>query len=160
MGLLLSPLLPGKRHNFWRSLPLLALATILYQRKRNFNGSAGRLVTGRASSSYLYGGTYNQFKVTFKQFGIAVKWVTKPTIEAFAAVIDDKTKAIYIESIANPKYIVNDIPALAKLAHNNGIPLVVDNTFGMGGYIIKPIQLGADIVGEIVHNLTEAIGYT
>ena len=55
---------------------------------------------------------------------------------------------------------MNDIPALAKLAHNNGIPLVVDNTFGMGGYIIKPIQLGADIVGEIVHNLTEAIGYT
>lgn len=55
---------------------------------------------------------------------------------------------------------MNDIPALAKLAHNNGIPLVVDNTFGMGGYIIKPIQLGADIVGEIVHSLTEAIGYT
>jgi len=114
-------------------------------------------VIGWPRSSYLYGGTYNQFKVTFKQFGIGVKWVTEPTLEAFAAAIDDKTKAIFIESIANPKYIVNDIPVLAKLAHENGIPLIVDNTFGMGGYLIKPIQHGADIVGETVHSLIEAI---
>ena len=59
--------------------------------------------------------TYNQFKVTFKNFGIGVKWVTEVTPEAFAAAIDDRTKAIYIESISNPKYILNDIPTLAKV---------------------------------------------
>jgi len=107
------------------------------------------------STSYLYGGTYNQFKVTFKQFGIGVKWVTEPTPEAFAKAIDEKTKAIYIESIANPKYIVNDIPALAKIAHEHGIPLIVDNTFGIGGYLIRPIEHGADIV---VHSATKWIG--
>ncbi|KXN87695.1 O-acetylhomoserine (thiol)-lyase [Leucoagaricus sp. SymC.cos] len=107
------------------------------------------------STSYLYGGTYNQFKVTFKQFGINVKWVTEPSPAAFAAAIDEKTKAIFVESIANPKYIVNDIPALAKIAHDNGIPLIIDNTFGMGGYLIKPIQLGADIV---VHSATKWVG--
>ncbi|KAF9032351.1 Cys/Met metabolism PLP-dependent enzyme-domain-containing protein [Panaeolus papilionaceus] len=100
------------------------------------------------STSYLYGGTYNQFKVTFKHYGIGVKWVTENTPEAYAAAIDEKTKAIYIESIANPKYRVADIPALAKVAHDHGIPLIVDNTFGMGGYLIRPIELGADIVVE------------
>jgi len=107
------------------------------------------------SSSYLYGGTYNQFKVTFKHYGIGVKWVTESTAEAFAAAIDEKTKLIYVESIANPKYNVIDIPALAKVAHDHGIPLMVDNTFGMGGYLIRPISLGADIV---VHSATKWIG--
>ncbi|KAG2002452.1 O-acetylserine sulfhydrylase/homocysteine synthase [Coprinopsis cinerea AmutBmut pab1-1] len=107
------------------------------------------------STSYLYGGTYNQFKVTFKQFGIGVKWVTEDTPEAFAAAIDERTKAIYVESIANPKYILSDIPALSKIAHDHGIPLIVDNTFGAGGYIIQPIKLGADIV---VHSATKWIG--
>ncbi|KAF9560610.1 O-acetylhomoserine ami [Agrocybe pediades] len=107
------------------------------------------------SSSYLYGGTYNQFKVTFKNFGIGVKWVKQPTPEAFAAAIDEKTKAIYVESIANPKYIVSDISALAKVAHDHGIPLIVDNTFGMGGYLISPIRHGADIV---LHSATKWIG--
>ncbi|KAF9006122.1 Cys/Met metabolism PLP-dependent enzyme-domain-containing protein [Cyathus striatus] len=107
------------------------------------------------STSFLYGGTYNQFKVIFKHFGIGVKWVTDNTVEAFAAAIDDKTKAIYVESIANPKYIVSDIPKLAKIAHDHGIPLIVDNTFGMGGYLIRPIQHGADIV---VHSATKWIG--
>lgn len=107
------------------------------------------------STSYLYGGTYNQFKVTFKKFGIGVKWVTENTPEAFAAAIDDKTKAIFVESIANPKYILSDIPVLAKIAHDHGIPLMVDNTFGIGGYLIKPIEHGADIV---VHSATKWIG--
>ncbi|KAF8804115.1 O-acetylhomoserine ami [Phlegmacium glaucopus] len=107
------------------------------------------------STSYLYGGTYNQFKVTFKHYGITVKWVTEATPEAFAAAIDEKTKAIYVESIANPKYLVSDIPALAKVAHDHGIPLIVDNTFGMGGYLIRPIEYGADI---IVHSATKWIG--
>ncbi|KAK7460557.1 Homocysteine/cysteine synthase [Stygiomarasmius scandens] len=107
------------------------------------------------SSSYLYGGTYNQFKVTLKKYAINVKWVTDDSAESFAAAIDEKTKAIYIESIANPKYKVMDIPALAKIAHDHGIPLIVDNTFGMGGYLVKPIDLGADIV---VHSATKWIG--
>ncbi|PBK63636.1 O-acetylhomoserine ami [Armillaria solidipes] len=107
------------------------------------------------SSSYLYGGTYNQFKVTFKKFGIGVKFVTDNDPKSFAAAIDDKTKAIYIESITNPKYNVLDIPALAQVAHDHGIPLVVDNTFGMGGYLVRPIDFGADI---IVHSATKWIG--
>ncbi|KAK0447368.1 Cys/Met metabolism PLP-dependent enzyme-domain-containing protein [Desarmillaria tabescens] len=107
------------------------------------------------SSSFLYGGTYNQFKVTFKKFGIGVKFVTDNDPKSFAAAIDDKTKAIYIESITNPKYNVLDIPALAQVAHDHGIPLVVDNTFGMGGYLVRPINFGADIV---VHSATKWIG--
>ncbi|KAK0473604.1 Cys/Met metabolism PLP-dependent enzyme-domain-containing protein [Armillaria novae-zelandiae] len=107
------------------------------------------------SSSYLYGGTYNQFKVTFKKFGIGVKFVTDNDPKSFAAAIDDKTKAIYIESITNPKYNVLDIPALAQVAHDHGIPLIVDNTFGMGGYLVRPIDFGADIV---VHSATKWIG--
>jgi O-acetylhomoserine/O-acetylserine sulfhydrylase len=107
------------------------------------------------STSYLYGGTYNQFKVTFKKFGIGVKFVESTDPADFASAIDDKTKAIFIESIPNPKYTVLNIPALAKVAHDHGIPLVVDNTFGMGGYLIRPIEHGADIV---VHSATKWIG--
>ncbi|KAJ3863446.1 Cys/Met metabolism PLP-dependent enzyme-domain-containing protein [Lentinula novae-zelandiae] len=107
------------------------------------------------SSSFLYGGTYNQFKVTLKKYGIYVKFVTEPDPTAFAAAIDERTKAIYIESITNPKYHVSDIPVLAEIAHRHNIPLVVDNTFGMGGYLIRPIDHGADIV---VHSATKWIG--
>ncbi|EIN04428.1 O-acetylhomoserine ami [Punctularia strigosozonata HHB-11173 SS5] len=107
------------------------------------------------STSYLYGGTYNQFKVLFKKFGIGVKFVPGDGVEAFASAIDEKTKAIYVESIGNPRHNVVDIPAISKLAHDNGIPLIVDNTFGMGGYLVKPIDLGADI---IVHSATKWIG--
>ncbi|KAG6811366.1 hypothetical protein H0H92_007751 [Tricholoma furcatifolium] len=111
----------------------------------NIAGSGDNIV----STSFLYGGTYNQFKVTFKKFGIGVNWVTENKPEAFAAAIDEKTKAIYVESIANPKY------NLLQIAHDAGIPLIVDNTFGMGGYLIRPIELGADIV---VHSATKWIG--
>ncbi|KAG2072537.1 O-acetylhomoserine ami [Suillus decipiens] len=107
------------------------------------------------SISYLYGGTYNQFKVTFKKFGIGVKFVNGDDPALFAAAIDENTKAIYVESIGNPKYNVAPIPELAKVAHDHGIPLIVDNTFGMGGYLIRPIDLGADIV---VHSATKWIG--
>ncbi|KZP07017.1 O-acetylhomoserine ami [Athelia psychrophila] len=107
------------------------------------------------STSYLYGGTYNQFKVTFKKFGIKVKFVTDENPASFAAAIDANTKAIYVESIGNPKYNVAPIPELAKVAHAHGIPLIVDNTFGMGGYIIRPIEHGADIV---LHSATKWIG--
>ncbi|KAG8996196.1 Homocysteine synthase [Tulasnella sp. 427] len=107
------------------------------------------------STSFLYGGTYNQFKVLFKKFGIGVKFVDGDKPEALAAAIDDKTKAIYIESIGNPKYNVPRIPEIAKVAHAAGIPLIVDNTFGAGGYIVRPIEYGADIV---VHSATKWIG--
>ncbi|GLB42666.1 putative degT/DnrJ/EryC1/StrS aminotransferase family protein [Lyophyllum shimeji] len=117
----------------------------------NIAGAGDNIV----STSFLYGGTYNQFKVTFKKFGIGVNWVTENTPEAFAAAIDEKTKAIYVETIANPKYNLVDIAAVAKVAHDAGIPLIVDNTFGMGGYLIRPIEHGADIV---LHSATKWIG--
>jgi len=84
-----------------------------------------------------------------------VKFVTDDKPESFAAAIDDKTKAIYVESIGNPKYNVSPLPDLAKVAHDHGIPLIVDNTFGMGGYLVRPIDHGADI---IVHSATKWIG--
>ncbi|KIJ19496.1 O-acetylhomoserine aminocarboxypropyltransferase [Paxillus involutus ATCC 200175] len=93
--------------------------------------------------------------VTFKKFGIGVKFVHGDDPAGFAAAIDENTKAIYVESIGNPKYNVAPIPELAKVAHDNGIPLIVDNTFGMGGYLIRPISLGADIV---LHSATKWIG--
>lgn len=126
-----------------QSAQFLAISTI---------ASAGDNIV---STSYLYGGTYNQFKVTFKKFGIGVKFVNGDDPAGFAAAIDENTKAIYVESIGNPKYNVAPIPELAKVAHDHGIPLIVDNTFGMGGYLIRPIELGADIV---VHSATKWIG--
>lgn len=107
------------------------------------------------SSSRLYGGTYNQFKVTFKRLGIDVSFVDSNEPTDFEPHINEKTKAIYIETIGNPRLDVPDIAALAKLAHKNGIPLIVDNTFGMGGYICRPIEHGADIV---IHSATKWIG--
>lgn len=106
------------------------------------------------STSYLYGGTYNQLKVLFPRLGITTKFVNGDKPEDFAKAIDSKTKAIYIESIGNPQYNVPDFAAIAKVAHDNGIPLVVDNTFGAGGYFVKPIEHGADIV---VHSATKWI---
>ncbi|KAF8337406.1 O-acetylhomoserine ami [Cantharellus anzutake] len=100
------------------------------------------------STTLLYGGTFNQFKVFLKRFGIGVKWVENDDLEGFKNAIDGKTKAIYVESIGNPKYNVSPLPELAKIAHDAGIPLIVDNTFGIGGYIVRPIDHGADIVGE------------
>ena len=100
------------------------------------------------ASSNLYGGTYNQFKVAFPRLGIDVRFVEDDSPESFEAAIGENTKAIYVESIANPSYRVPDFVALADVAHRNGIPLIVDNTFGCGGYIARPIEHGADIVVE------------
>ncbi|KAJ7264745.1 Cys/Met metabolism PLP-dependent enzyme-domain-containing protein [Mycena rebaudengoi] len=107
------------------------------------------------ASSHLYGGSFNQFKVTFPTFGIKVKFVASTEPQAFADAIDEHTRAIFVESISNPKYSLNNIPELAKIAHANDIPLIVDNTFGMAGYMIRPFELGADI---IVHSATKWIG--
>jgi OAH/OAS sulfhydrylase len=107
------------------------------------------------SSTFVYGGTFNQFKVALPRLGIDVRFVEGVDPEAFKAAITDKTKAIYVEAIANPGFVVPDIPALAKVAHDAGIPLIVDNTFGAAGYLLKPIDHGADIV---VASATKWIG--
>ena len=100
------------------------------------------------SSSYLYGGTYNQFKVAFKRLGIEVKFVDGNDPEAFRKAIDGNTKALYTESIGNPAFHVPDFEALSAVARENGIPLIVDNTFGCAGYLCRPIDHGASIVVE------------
>jgi len=107
------------------------------------------------STSNLYGGTYNQFKVTFPRLGINVKFVEGDKPQDFQKLIDAKTKAIYIETIGNPRLNIPDFEAIAKVAHDNNIPLIVDNTFGAGGYLAQPIKYGADIV---VHSATKWIG--
>src|SRR5512133_3730347 len=100
------------------------------------------------STSMLYGGTYNQFKVTLPRLGIGVKLVDGDDVGALAKAIDGHTKALYVESIGNPAGNVPDFEELAKVAHANGIPLIVDNTFGAGGYLVRPIEHGADVVVE------------
>lgn len=100
------------------------------------------------SSSSLYGGTYNQFKVQFPRLGIDVRLVDGDDLDAIAAAIDGRTRAIYVESMGNPGFNIPDFEALAKLAHDHGLPLIVDNTFGCAGYLIRPIDHGADIVVE------------
>lgn len=96
------------------------------------------------STSNLYGGTYNQFKVAFPRLGINTKFVDGDNPDELAAAIDDKTKAVYVESIGNPRYNIPDLEKIAELAHAKGVPVVVDNTFGAGGYFIRPIDHGAD----------------
>jgi O-acetylhomoserine/O-acetylserine sulfhydrylase len=98
------------------------------------------------STSFLYGGTYNQFKVQFKRLGIQVKFVAGDQPEDFASQIDENTKAIYLETIGNPELNIPDFEAIAAVAKENNIPLVVDNTFGAGGYIFKPLKHGANVV--------------
>jgi O-acetylhomoserine/O-acetylserine sulfhydrylase len=107
------------------------------------------------STSLLYGGTYNQFKVTFPRLGIGVKFVDGDDPAEFAKLIDKKTKALYIETQGNPKLNIPDIEAIAKVAHDHGIPLIVDNTFGAAGYLCRPIDHGADIV---VQSATKWVG--
>ena len=100
------------------------------------------------SSPYLYGGSYNQFKVTFSNFGIEARFAKDLNPESFVTLIDDRTKAIYLETIGNPGFDIPDFEAFAVLAEKHGIPLVVDNTFGACGYLFRPIEYGANIVTE------------
>lgn len=100
------------------------------------------------STSFLYGGTYNQFKVALPRLGITIKFVEDDTIESFEAQIDENTKGIYVESIGNPRNNIPDFEGLSKLAQKHGIPLIVDNTFGAGGAIVQPIKHGANVVVE------------
>lgn len=107
------------------------------------------------TTSFLYGGTYNQFKVAFKRLGIETRFAEGDTVEAFEEQINDKTKAIYLETIGNPGFNIPDFEAIAALAKKYDIPLVVDNTFGAGGYFFQPIKHGANIV---VASATKWIG--
>ncbi len=103
----------------------------------------------------LYGGTYNQLKITLPRLGIEVDLVDGDDAESFRPTITDRTKAIYVETLGNPRFNVPDLEGLADLAHEHGIPLVVDNTFGCCGYLCRPIEHGADIV---VQSATKWIG--
>lgn len=98
------------------------------------------------STSFLYGGTYNQFKVAFKRLGIDARFAKGDSPEAFEKLIDSKTKAIYLETIGNPEFNIPDFEAIAALAKKHDLPLVVDNTFGAGGYLFRPIEHGANVV--------------
>jgi len=100
------------------------------------------------ATSHLYGGTYNQFKNQFKRLGVDVKFTANDEPETFEKLIDDKTKAIYIETIGNPDLNIPDFEAIAAVADKYDIPLIVDNTFGAGGYLFRPIEHGASIVVE------------
>ncbi len=106
------------------------------------------------SASTLYGGTYNLFAHTLPQYGIDVRFADYRQPESFAKLIDDKTKAIFCESVGNPLGNITDFEKLAKIAHDHGIPLIVDNTVP-SPYLCRPIEFGADIV---VHALTKYLG--
>jgi O-acetylhomoserine (thiol)-lyase len=107
------------------------------------------------SSSSIYGGTYNQFKVSFKRLGIEVRFADVDDVDSFERLIGENTKALYLESIGNPGFNIPDFEAFAKLAARYDLPLIVDNTFGAGGYLVRPIDYGANVV---VASATKWIG--
>lgn len=100
------------------------------------------------STSFLYGGTYNQFKVSFKRLGIEVRFADGDDVESFAKKIDKNTKAIYLETIGNPRLNIPDFQKFGDLAKEYDLPLIVDNTFGAAGYLFRPLEWGAHIVVE------------
>ena len=106
------------------------------------------------SSSTLYGGTYNLFAHTLPQYGINARFVDYRDPDSFEKLIDERTKAVYVESIGNPLGNITDIEKFATIAHKHGIPLIVDNTVP-SPYLLRPIEFGADIV---VHSLTKYLG--
>ncbi|WP_159886488.1 homocysteine synthase [Paenibacillus puerhi] len=116
----------------------------------NIAGAGDEIV----SSASLYGGTYNLFAITLPKLGINVKFVDSSNPENFRSAITDKTKAVFAETIGNPRGDVLDIAAVAAIAHEHGVPLIVDNTFP-SPYLCRPIEHGADIV---VHSATKFIG--
>jgi len=108
------------------------------------------------STSFLYGGTYNQFKVQFPRLGINVRFAEGDDVASFEKQIDENTKAIYLESMGNPRFNIPDFEGIAKLAQTHDIPLIVDNTLGAAGALIRPIDHGADIVVKAPLNGSEA----
>ena len=116
----------------------------------NIAGAGDEIV----AASTLYGGTYNLFSVTLQKLGIKVVYVEHDNHENLINAVNDRTKAVYIETIGNPGINITDMEAVANIAHEKGIPLIVDNTFGTP-YLIRPFEFGADIV---VHSATKFIG--
>jgi O-acetylhomoserine/O-acetylserine sulfhydrylase len=100
------------------------------------------------STSFVYGGTYNQFKVAFKRLGIEARFAEGDTVAAFEKLIDKKTKAIYLETIGNPGFNIPDFEAITALAKKHDLPVIVDNTFGAAGYLFRPLEHGANVVVE------------
>lgn len=107
------------------------------------------------TTSYLYGGTYNQFKVSFKRLGIEARFADGDDVESFVKYIDKNTKAIYLEAIGNPRLNIPDFEKFAALAREYDLPLIVDNTFGAAGYLFRPFEWGANVV---VASATKWIG--
>lgn len=110
----------------------------------NIAGAGDNFVT----SPYLYGGSHNQFKVTFKNIGIQARFAKDLDPTNFEKLIDDKTKAIYLETIGNPSFNIPDFEKFADLAKKHDLPLIVDNTFGCGGALFRPLEHGANVVVE------------
>ncbi|MBP3683331.1 MAG: aminotransferase class I/II-fold pyridoxal phosphate-dependent enzyme [Rikenellaceae bacterium] len=100
------------------------------------------------TSPFLYGGTYNQFKISLRKLGIECRIAQHDSIEAMEALIDENTRAVYVESMGNPTCDMPDLERVAEMAHRHDVPFVVDNTFGAGGYLCNPFEWGADIVLE------------
>ncbi|WP_395625458.1 O-acetylhomoserine aminocarboxypropyltransferase/cysteine synthase family protein [Daejeonella sp.] len=107
------------------------------------------------SSSYIYGGSYNQFKVAFKRLGIEARFAKGDDAQSIASLINEKTKAIYIETIGNPSFSIPDFEKIADVAKKHDLPLIVDNTFGAAGYLFRPLEHGANVV---VQSATKWIG--
>lgn len=107
------------------------------------------------SSSFLYGGSYNQFKVAFKRLGIEARFANGDDAQSIDSLVNDKTKAIYVETIGNPSFSIPDFEKIAEVAKKHDLPLIVDNTFGAAGYLFRPIEHGANIV---VQSATKWIG--
>lgn len=107
------------------------------------------------STSFLYGGTFSQFKHTFARIGVEVRFAQGDDIRSIASLIDDRTKAVYLETIGNPEFNVPDFEPIVALAHKHGIAVVTDNTFGAGGFLCRPIEWGVNVV---THSATKWIG--
>lgn len=107
------------------------------------------------SSSFLYGGSYNQFKVAFKRLGIEARFANGDDPQSIDSLINEKTKAIYVETIGNPSFSIPDFERIAEIAKKHDLPLIVDNTFGAAGYLFRPLEHGANIV---VQSATKWIG--
>ena len=100
------------------------------------------------TSSFLYGGSYNQFKVSFKRLGIEARFANGDDPASIESLINDKTKAIYLETIGNPSFSIPDFEKISEIAKRHDLPLIVDNTFGAAGYLFRPLEHGANIVVE------------
>ncbi|MDL2303351.1 O-acetylhomoserine aminocarboxypropyltransferase/cysteine synthase [Dysgonomonas sp. OttesenSCG-928-D17] len=100
------------------------------------------------TTSHLYGGTYNQFKIQFRRLGVEARFTPDDEPASFEKLIDSKTKALYLETIGNPDLNIPDFEAIATVAQKHDIPLIVDNTFGAGGYLFRPLEHGASVVVE------------